>query len=142
MAQEFGLETANALNRRVCRALGKAEMRRLIVALGIPEPTTVRELVQVIEVAFRAFTPPPLTQLEIRVVNDSSYEGLMKRCFIHDNITEAGIAPFYVCAAQDRIQGWHDALGLPLAEEPPSLPCVKVQGRECRPVIAFQQPQA
>jgi len=140
VVQEFGLEAANRLNRRVCRALGEAEMRRLIRALGIAAPTTVQELVQVIEAAFRFFAPPPLTQLEIRVVDDHTYEALMKRCFIHDNITKAGIAHFYICAASDRIQGWHDALGLPLAEEPPTLPCPKIQGQECRPVIAFQGP--
>jgi len=69
------METANRLNRLVCRTLGEAEMRRLIRALSIAMPTTVRELVQVIEVAFRVFAPPPLTQLEIRIVDDYSYEG-------------------------------------------------------------------
>jgi len=142
VAQEFGVEAANRLNRRVCRALGKAEMRRLAKALGIAGPTTVQELVQVIETAFRFFAPPPLTQLEIRVVDDHSYETWMKRCFIHDNVSKAGIAPFYVCAALDRIQGWHEALGLPLAEEPPAVACAKVQGGECRPVIDFQPPKA
>jgi len=140
VAQEFGMETANRLNRLVCRTLGEAEMRRLIRALSIAMPTTVRELVQVIEVAFRVFAPPPLTQLEIRIVDDYSYEGWMKRCFIHDNITKAGIAPFYDCAAPDRIQGWHDALGLPLAEEPPPMRCPKVQGLECRPVLRIRAP--
>ncbi len=74
-------------------------------------------------------------QLGMRVIDDHSYEALMKRCFIHDNITKAGIAPFYICAAFDRIQGWHEALGLPLAEEPAAVHCPKVEGRECRPVV-------
>jgi hypothetical protein len=135
VAQEFGLKVANKLNRRVCRALGKAEMRRLIKNLSIPAPATVHELVRVIEVAFSAFAPPPLAELEIRAVDDNSYEGEMKRCFIYDNVTKAGIAPLYVCAAQDRVQGWHDALGLPLVTDPSALPCAKVMGRECRPVF-------
>lgn len=135
VAQEFGLEAANRLNRRVCRALGEAEMRRLIRALSIAHPTTVQELVDVMELAFGVFAPPPLAELEIRAIDDHSYEGWMKRCFIHDNVTKAGIARAYVCAAQDRIQGWHDALGLPLAADPPAQPCAKVQGRECRPVF-------
>jgi hypothetical protein len=141
VAQEFGLDAANRLNKRVCRALGEAEMRRLIRTLSIAQPTTVQELVEVMELAFRAFAPPPLAELEIRAVDDHSYEGWMKRCFIHDNVMKAGIAPVYVCAAQDRIQGWHDALGLPLAADPPAQPCAKVQGRECRPVFAFQPPK-
>jgi hypothetical protein len=138
VAEEFGLEAGNRLNRRVCRALGKAEMRRLIRALGIGAPKTMQELVQVIEAAFRFFAPPPLTQLEIRVVDDHSYATWMKRCFIHDNIKEAGIAAFYVCAALDRIQGWHEALGLPLAEEPPAVACAKVQGGECRRLLKIR----
>jgi len=142
VAREYGLEAANRLNKQVCRALGEAEMRRLIRALGIAAPTTVQELVPVIEAAFRFFAPSPLTQLEIRLVDDHSYEAWLKRCFIYDNITKAGIASFYVCTAYDRVQGWHDALGLPLAEEPPAVPCAKVQGRECRPVIAVQLPNA
>jgi hypothetical protein len=138
VAQEFGVEAANRLNKRVCRALGKAEMRRLVRALGIGAPTTVQELVQLIEAAFRFFVTPPLTQAEFRAVDDGSWEGWMKRCFIHDNIKKAGIGSFYICAALDRIQGWHDALGLLLTEEPPARTCPKIQGGECRPVIAFR----
>jgi len=137
VAQEFGVEAANRLNKRACRALGEAEMRRLVKALGIAGPTTVQELVQVIEAAFRLFVPPPLMELDIRVVDDRSWEGWMKRCFIYDDIMKAGIGPFYVCAALDRIQGWHDALGL-LTDEPPARTCPKIQGGECRPVIAFR----
>jgi hypothetical protein len=142
VAQELGLEAANRVNKRACRALGEAEMRRLAKALGIAGPTTVQELVQVIEAAFRLFTPPPLMQLEIRVVDDRSWEGWTKRCFIYDHIRKAGIGPSYVCAAIDRIQGWHEALGVPLAEEPPPRGCPKIEGRECRWVIAFQPPKA
>jgi len=138
VAEEFGLEAANRVNKRACRALGEAEMHRLVKALGIAGPTTVQELVRVIEAAFRLFTPPPLMELEIRVVDDRSWEGWMKRCFIYDNIRKAGIGPFYVCAATDRIQGWHEALGVPLAEEPPALRCPKIEGRECRSVIVVQ----
>ena len=138
VAEEFGLEAANRLNKRTCRALGEAEMRRFVKALGIAAPTNMRELVPVIEAAFRLFTPPPLMDLEVRMVDDRSWEGWMKRCFIHDNVVKAGIGPFYVCAAIDRIQGWHEALGMPLAEEPPALRCPKLEGRECRHVLTIR----
>ena len=138
VAQEFGLEAANRLNKRTCRALGEAEMRRFVKALGIAGPTTVQELVPVIEAAFRVFVTPPLTQAEIRVVDDRSYEVWIKRCFIHDNTTKAEIDPFYICAAFDRVQGWHEALGMPLAEEPSLQRCPKNQGQECRPVLTIR----
>jgi hypothetical protein len=138
VAQEFGVEAANRLNKRAARALGKAEMRRLVRTLGIGAPTTVQELVRLTEAAFRFFVTPPLTQAEFRAVDDHSYEGWMKRCFIYDNIKKAGIGSFYICAALDRIQGWHDALGLTLTEEPPARTCPKIQGGECRPVVTFR----
>jgi hypothetical protein len=137
VAQEFGLDAANKLNKRTCRALGEAEMRRLVKTLGIAAPTNVEELVPVIEAAFSLFTPPPLMDLEVRAVDDRSWEGWMKSCFIHDNVVKAGIGPQYVCAAIDRIYGWHDALGLPLAGQPPALHCLKIDGRECRHVLTL-----
>jgi len=137
VAQEFGLEAANRLNKRTCRALGEAEMRRFIKALGIAAPRNMPELVRIVKAAFRLFTPPPLMELEVRLVDDRSWEGWMKSCFIHDNVVKAGIGPFYACAAVDRIQGWHDALGMPLAQEPPALSCPKIEGRECRPVLTL-----
>ena len=138
VAQEFGLEAANRVNKRACHALGEAEMRSFVKALGITAPTTMQELVPVIRAAFRLFTPPPLMDLEVRVVDDRSWEGWMKRCFIHDNVMKAGIGASYVCAAIDRIYGWHDALGLPLAEELPALRCPKLEGRECRHVLTIR----
>ena len=138
VAEEFGLEATNRVNKRACRALGEAEMRSFMKALGITPPTTVQELVPVIEPAFSLFTPPPLLDLEVRVVDDRSWEGWMKRCFIHDNVVQAGIGASYVCAAIDRIWGWHDALGLPLADKPPAFRCPKLEGRDCRHVLTIR----
>jgi hypothetical protein len=138
VAQEFGLDAANKLNKRTCRALGEAEMRRFVKALGIAAPTNVQEAVPVIRAAFGFFTPPPFVDLEVRAIDDHSWEGWMKSCFIHDNVVKAGIGGQYVCAAIDRIYGWHDALGLPLAGQPPELRCLKLEGRECRHVLTLQ----
>ena len=135
IAEEFGLEAANRLNRRVCRALGEAEMRRFVAALGIARPKSVRGLVDVMDEAMRFFAPAPLTKFDIWVIDGRSYGVWMRRCFIHDNVTRAGIASSYVCAAFDRLQSWHDALNMPLAEDPQALPCAKTLGQECLRVI-------
>ncbi len=140
VAEEFGLEVANRLNRKACHALGSAEMHRFVGALGIATPTTAQELVEVIEAAFCLFASPPLTQFEIRLVDGQSYEIWMKRCFIHENITKAGLGSSYTCAVLDRIQGWHEALGLPMAEEPCPGSCPKVQGRDCRLSVTIAPP--
>jgi hypothetical protein len=90
----------------------------------------------------RFFAPPPLAEFDMRVIDEQSYEAWMKRCFIYENVTKAGIGSLYECAASDRLQGWHDALGLPLAEDPPPMQCPMVQGRECRRVHSIQPPKA
>jgi len=131
VAEEVGLEAANRLNRRVCRALGEAEMRRLAAALDIATPTTVQQMVEVVDAAMRFFAPPPLTTFDTWVIDERSYGIWVRHCFIHDKVVRAGIASSYTCTAFDRVQGWHDALELPLVEDPLVLPCPKVLGQEC-----------
>jgi hypothetical protein len=138
VAEECGLEVANRLNRRVCRALGEAEMRRFVAALGIDRPTTVQRLVEVMDQAMHLFAPAPLTKFDIWAIDGHSYGVWMRRCFIHDNVTRAGIASSYTCAAFDRLQGWHDALNLPLVEDPPALSCAKTLGQECLRVMTIR----
>ena len=138
VAEEFGVEAANRLNRRVCRALGEAEMRRFVVAFGIEKPRTVGGLLEVMDQAMRFLVPPPLMAFDLWVIDGHSYGGWIRRCFIHDRVTRAGIASSYNCAAFDRIQGWHDALDLPLAEDPPALPCAKALGQECLRVMTVR----
>jgi len=138
VAEEYGLEAANRLNRRICRALGEVEMRRFAAALGIAPPKTVRALVEVMTRAMHFFAPAPLTRFELWAIDDWSYGAWMRHCFIHENVIRAGIASCYVCAAFDRIQGWHDALGLPLAEDPPAVPCAKALGQECLRIMTVR----
>ena len=138
VAEELGLEAANRLNRRVCRALGEAEMRRFVAALDIASPTRVEQLVEVVDEAMRFFVPAPLTTFDLWVIDWHSYGAWIKHCFIHDSVTKAGIASCYICAAFDRLQGWHDALDVPLAEDPPALPCAKTLGQECLRVMTIR----
>jgi hypothetical protein len=131
VVEEVGLEAANRLNRRVCRALGEAEMRRFAASLDITTPTTVQQLVEVVDEAMRFFVPAPLTMFDTWVIDERSDGIWIRHCFIYDNVIRAGIASSYTCAAFDRVQGWHDALNLPLVEDPPALPCAKTLGQEC-----------
>ena len=80
----------------------------------------------------------PESPVRVERLDDRSYEVSFQRCFVQENITKAGIADHYVCAVFDRVAGWHDALGLPLDEEPAALPCAKAQGKECRRTMTIQ----
>jgi len=136
--EAYGLEVANAINRRALRAQGKAEARRLVAALGLAPVTTVEEFARFVEVASRLLIPRPDMQFELRVVDERRYEIALTRCFIAENIARAGIDGGYVCAVFHRIQGWHEGVGLPLTEHPAALPCAKTRGRPCRRTLAIR----
>src|SRR3989304_5943505 len=135
VAQEFGLEAANRLNRRTVRSLGRAEMLRRARELGGEGVSSLAGLLQLFESGRQLFVPPPLMEFQMKPLDGRSYQVSFQRCFVHENIVRAGIDDGYVCAVFDRLQGWHDALNLPLAQEMPALPCARVQGKECRRVL-------
>ncbi len=142
VAQEFGLEAANRLNRLTVRALGRTEGRRLLRAFGLSQVSSLEELVRLFDAGIRILVPPPAMEVKGKVIDERSYEISLGRCYVHENVVRAGIGEGYVCAVFDRVHGWHEAMNLPLAEELPALPCAKVQGRECRRVLTVQLPKA
>jgi hypothetical protein len=132
VADAVGIEVANRLNARALRALGKAEMRRLVVGLGVGRPSSIQELVSLLETARDLYVPPPLMELHFRIADDSSYEMEVEECFVARNVVKARVARRYMCAVPERVVGWHEALGLPLRQKPPALSCTLVRGLGCR----------
>jgi hypothetical protein len=131
VAQEFGMEAANRVNRRAVRALGRTEVRRLARAGGIENPRAAHDIARLIELANGVLFPQPGMDIELTVIDEKSYKVAFRRCFVHEKISRAGIGPVYTCAVFDRLYGWHDELKVPLAGEAPALPCARFQGREC-----------
>jgi hypothetical protein len=132
VAHSIGHEVANRLNGRAARSLGKAEMRSLAVRLGVRRPSSVEEMVSLLEAARDLYLPPPLMSVHFRVVNDSSYEMEVDECFLARNAVKRRMARDYLCAIPERIVGWHEALGLPLRRRPPAVSCTLVRGLGCR----------
>jgi hypothetical protein len=140
VVEEFGLEAANRLNRRVVRAVGQVETRRLANALNVERASNLSGFLQMLETGRELYVAPPLIEMEARAIDESSYEIRVSRCFVAENIQRAGIAEAYECAVFDRVAGWHDALGLPLADdELPAQRCAAAQEQECRRVFAVRQ---
>ncbi len=138
VAAEFGIDAANRVNRKALRAATVGEMRGVAKTVGVERAADLDEFLAVFDIAASVFVPRSLMEGELTRLDDRSYDVSFQRCFVHENITKAGIADHYVCAVFDRVAGWHDALGLPLAEEPPALPCAKAQGKECRRTMTIQ----
>jgi hypothetical protein len=132
VAGEFGIDAANRLNRANVLALGQVEMRRLMKARTVDRVGTIAEALRLYEAARQLYVPASFMEADIEAVTDGSYDVAMRRCYVHENIVRAGIASTYECAVFDRIQGWHDAWGLPLAQPMPARTCALAAGRECQ----------
>ncbi len=132
VAAEFGIDAANRINRANVLALGRVEMRRLMKARRIEHVGGIDEAMRVYEEARRLYVPSSFMEACIEAVNDVGYDVAMRRCYVHENIVRAGIASTYECAVFDRIAGWHEAWGLPLAQPMPARTCALAAGRECR----------
>ena len=137
VAERFGIEEANQLNQKVCRELGKVEMKRFMKVFGLLPPKTVHEHVRMNDAAISLYGPD-LIEYDIKVLDHQSYEMRIKRCFAHENVVKAGIKDQHQCGILARIQGWIDALGLEHELTPSLGKCMKVLGKECSYTIALR----
>lgn len=135
VAEEYGIEAANRLNRRAARAVGKVEARRLAAALGIERLDTVNGFLGFLDAGRDLYVPPSLIEMTTEVVDDHSYAVAVGECYVSTNVQRAGIADVYECAVLDRVQGWHEAVGLPMAEDPAPFQCPKTRGEACRRLV-------
>lgn len=139
VAAKDGIEVANRLNRAVVRAVGQVEAGRLARALGKQRAESVEEFLEFLQGGLDLYVAPPLMNMDIRQIDDRSYEVTVNDCFVHTGIEKAGIAATYECAVWDRVQGYHEALGQSLEEgQLPATTCVRARGQECRRVLTIK----
>lgn len=131
VAAEFGIDAANRLNRANVRNIGRTEMHRLMKALGAAPPRDIAEAMPLFDEGRRVYVPSSLMDAEVTNITDDGYDVRINWCYVHENISKAGIAGVYECAVFQRTAGWHDAWGLPLKVDPPAATCAKAAGREC-----------
>jgi hypothetical protein len=137
VAEEFGFDTANKINQRAVLALGAVEARRLARALGVESCPDLPALFEFLEAGCSVYVPSSMIEMSFSPIDDASYELAIKRCFVADNIQRAGIADSYECAIFHRVHAWHEALGLPLADEPRGLRCAMAAGKPCRRTLTI-----
>ncbi len=131
VAAEFGIAAANRANRRAIREAGVVEARRLQRRLALPEIRTAGEFVAFTD-AGRDLFVGDVVEMRSDVVDSRTYDVEVTRCFAAENISRAGLAADYECGIFDRIEGWHEGLGLPLAESVPGTRCMLANGLPCR----------
>ena len=136
VAQEYGLEAANRLNKVAARAVGQAEAPRVLRALALT-PSAALDDWLVAQEALIGLLGPDLLEYRVRKLDARAYRVEVERCFAYDNVVRAGVAATYECGILERVGGWLDALGLAHRMNPCLGRCLKAQGRECAYEIAL-----
>jgi hypothetical protein len=130
VAREFGMDTANRLNRIAANEVGKVEARRIVRLLGLPKARTVDDWLLTQEILLNLLGPD-LTEYQLTKVGSDALQVRVQRCFANENAMRAGIIDHYQCGIFARITGWLDAQGLAYETSPPLGKCLKAAGDEC-----------
>ncbi len=135
--REYGMETANRLNKIAAHELGKVEAKRVFRAMGLEPVASVDDVVTVQETLVTLFAPD-VVDYRVTKVGDRSYQMQMLRCFAQDNAVRAGIDTEYECGIFSRITGWLEALGLTYTLSPALGRCLEHQGGKCEYTITIE----
>jgi hypothetical protein len=134
---DVGTAAANRLNRRAIRHAAMVEARRLHRVLGSPPVGTAREFLDFADQARELFVGDRV-ELCNEVIDTRTYRVEVKRCFAAEQVERAGLASSYECGIFDRIQGWHEALRVPLSEDVPTTTCLLANGERCERTIRMR----
>jgi len=118
------------LNGIAAKEEGKVEARRVVRALGRPNPANIGEYAEVQEM-LAALLTRDLVEYELVQTADDALQFRVGRCFAFENVSQAGVVDQYDCGIFARVAGWWEAFDLPYEMEPPLGRCLKAQGREC-----------
>lgn len=137
VADECGIKVANRANREAMRQASVVEARRLHSRLGLPPVRTVDDFFAFTEAGREVFVGP-VVEMKLEKVDEQSYAVEVLRCFAAENISRAGLSDVYECGIFERIAGWHEGLGIPLAGEMPPTKCMLANGQVCTRTLHLQ----
>lgn len=111
--KEFGNEKANELNQRVVSSFGRIEAKHILNSLGIQKGTitTIPEIFKIMNTIMDTMIPK-IMKFKFVVHSDSEGDGVVKKCFIWEEVKKAKAEKEHVCACTFRHRGWLDSMGV------------------------------
>jgi hypothetical protein len=143
--QEFGIETANRLNKVAIRSLASMEIARLKKTMGITKDKieTFYEFKEFFTNAAKLCIPPFMNgTMDASRENVLHWEFAPKNCFAYKGINRIGAIDKYECGVIYRLVCWFDALGLKYRATPEITACQMLSGDNCRGDFVFDFGQA
>ena len=137
VAAEYGTEAANRLNQVATHAIGKAEAKQVVMALGLSAPTCLDEYLVVQEVLI-ALLEPELFDYRVTKTGDGEYQVHVQRCCARESAVRAGIVNDYACSVCPRLTGWLEAFGLSYRSESTPGKCAAANGQACVHTVTLE----
>jgi len=111
--RDLGIKEANDLNKKVVSSMGKIEARHIMNALGIKKGTikTIPEVFKIMN-TFMDVIIPKIMKFKFIVHSDKEGDGIIKKCFIWEEVKKSKKENEYDCACMFRHLGWLDSLGI------------------------------
>jgi hypothetical protein len=111
--QEFGVETANRLNKAAIKTLASIELPRITKTLGIdtsgpPTPAMLREVLR----GALSVVKGDFMDFEYRFASDRELEWKINRCFAFEGMKALGVSDRYECGLLYRVGSWIESLGI------------------------------
>ena len=111
--RELGIQKANELNQNVIFSMGKIEAKHIMNALGVKKGTikTIPEVFKMMN-TFMDVIIPKVMNFKFVVNSEKEGDGIVKKCFIWDEVKKSRKEEEYMCACLFRHRGWLEALGI------------------------------
>ena len=111
--KKYGPEDANFLNRRVVFSIGKIEARYVLNALSIKKESikSIEDITKII-LTIRDVLFPKIMKTEHYIESNTIGYGVVKKCFIWEEVKKAHGEDEYECSCMDRTKGWLAAMGV------------------------------
>ena len=133
MVYSSGWEMANQMNLQVGQAVGKAEMHRLMRALGIQRPKNDMEFMTLVTLGMETFITKDHFDYELTYLSPGKMLGVVRKCYAFTQVKRLGVDKEYQCGCFGMRAGWYQAMGLDLKEN--LVKCLKDGADQCEIVL-------
>ena len=137
--QEFGIYTANRLNKAAIKTLAEIELPRITKAReieigGTPTPAILR---QALKGAF-SVVKGEFMDFDYYFPSENVMEWKVNKCFAYEGMKRLGISDGYECGLLYRVGAWIDILGVDYEIATPVQGCMMNEKGFCSNSIIFK----
>ncbi len=136
--REFGIETANRLNKAAIKTLAPIEMQRIRNALGLNDVKieSFEQLKDVIDNGF-SILKGDFMKFNYTFPKQNVLHWEMDKCFAYEGMKRIGVKEKYECGLIYRLCCWLDAIGVKYKLEPKINECLLHTQDKCAGDLIF-----